>query len=446
MIVVGGNFRLSLDKTIVNRFKDFRDQIYRFFSLRRDASFELIDSLSGNTKARSVVELSLNFLHRRNYCSITRVLNEYYSSHQDKNEKDDTLIKLLCSQCTAPMTRNYYLFALDCTPNPRRYASTQKDRGFVYAPNTLAGNKPVTIGHQYSIVVCLPEKYHPNTPPWVVPVSCRRVTTDEKSALVGMQQISQCIRSNSTLKETLCVSVADSSYSHAETIFESSKNSNQVHISRLRSNRVLYYPAESETRVKIGRKKRFGDPFRLNDDKTHHTPDETLIYDITTQKGKKHVVKIACWNHIVMRGTHQSNLSTTSFRLLSVRVYQELGEPLFKNKLLLNKLQTPEVIHEEVWWQLCMVAYTQLYLARELAQNIPSPWGKYLPSNNASIRSPSQVQKDFERIISTIGTPAQPPKPLKKAFGRKKGDTQTKRTRYAIVIKNKKTHPVAILK
>ena len=71
------------------------------------------------------------------------------------------------------------------------------------------------------------------------------------------------------------------------------------------------------------------------------------------------------------------------------------------------------MLHEEAWWQLCMVAYTQLYLARELAQNIPSPWGKYLPSNNASIRSPSQVQKDFERIIGTIGTPAQPPKPLK---------------------------------
>ena len=278
-------------ETIVNRFKDFRDQIYHFFSLRRDASFELIDSLSGNTKARSVVELSLNSLHRRNYCSITRVLNEYYRSHQDKNEKDDVLIKLLCSQCPVPVTRPYYLLALDCTPNPRQYASTQKDRGFVYAPNTLAGNKPVTIGHQYSIVVCLPEKCHPNTPPWVVPVSCRRVATDEKSALVGMQQISQCIRSNSRLKETLCVSVADSSYSHAESIFESSKNSNQIHISRLRSNRVLYYPAESETRVKIGRKKRFGDPFRLNDDTTHHTPDEALTYDITTQKGKKHTIK-----------------------------------------------------------------------------------------------------------------------------------------------------------
>ena len=81
-----------------------------------------------------------------------------------------------------------------------------------------------------------------------------------------------------------------------------------------------------------------------------------------------------------------------------------------------------------------------------MAQNIPSPWGKYLPSNNASIRSPSQVQKDFERIIATIGTPAQPPKPLKKAFGRKKGDAQAKRTRYAVVIKNKMAHSAAVLK
>jgi hypothetical protein len=45
---------------IVNKFKKFRENIYSFFSRRQDASMELIDSLSSNTTARSVVELSLN--------------------------------------------------------------------------------------------------------------------------------------------------------------------------------------------------------------------------------------------------------------------------------------------------------------------------------------------------------------------------------------------------
>lgn len=35
-----------------------------------------------------------------------------------------------------------------------------------------------------------------------------------------------------------------------------------------------------------------------------------------------------------------------------------------KNKLLMDKTQTPDVSHEETWRQLVMIAYTQLYLAR----------------------------------------------------------------------------------
>ena len=50
-----------------------------------------------------------------------------------------------------------------------------------------------------------------------------------------------------------------------------------------------------------------------------------------------------------------------------------------------------------------------------------------------AIKNPTQVQKDFERIIQVIGTPAKPPKPRKKAPGRKLGDIQIKRLCHAIV-------------
>ena len=51
---------------IVNSIKNFREKFYQILSHRRDAAFELVDSLSSNTNAKSVVELSLNPLHRRN--------------------------------------------------------------------------------------------------------------------------------------------------------------------------------------------------------------------------------------------------------------------------------------------------------------------------------------------------------------------------------------------
>ncbi len=43
---------------------------------------------------------------------------------------------------------------------------------------------------------------------------------------------------------------------------------------------------------------------------------------------------------------------------------------------------------------------------------------------NETIKQPTQVQNDFERIIRMIGTPAQPPKPRKKSLGRQAGNIQ----------------------
>ena len=58
---------------------------------------------------------------------------------------------------------------------------------------------------------------------------------------------------------------------------------------------------------------------------------------------------------------------------------------------------------------------------------------------NGTIKQPTQVQNDFERIIRMIGTPAQPPKPRKKSLGRQAGNIQVKRMRHPIVKKWKNT-------
>ena len=172
-------------------------------------------------------------------------------------------------------------------------------------------------------------------------------------------------------------------------------------------------------------------------------------------------------------------LSDYPLRLLRVNVYKENGELLFKRpfwltaagsrrmelslldifnsyrqrfdiehfsrfgktRLLMDKIQTPDVNHEEAWWQLVMIAYTQLYLSREVADNHRNPWetSSFKLEAEQAIKQPTQVQKDFERIIREIGTPARPPIIRKIAPGRQMGDLQIKRTRYAIVKKGKKS-------
>ena len=232
---------------IVLVLKNFRDRIYRFFPSRQDAAMELVDALSSNKTATSVVELSLSPLHRRNYCSITRVLDEYMPLDATvARQQEQILTKLLASLCPIEQKRAFHLFAVDCTPEPRVFSPTLEDRSYVYAPNTVCGNKPVTIGHKYSIAVYLPEKPDSNSPPWLIPLACTRVDTTQNGELVGMEQIAACIKSHSAFSSQLSVSLGDTAYNNPLCLSIAKNNVNQVHVSRTRNNRKFSYPYISD--------------------------------------------------------------------------------------------------------------------------------------------------------------------------------------------------------
>ena len=75
-----------------------------------------------------------------------------------------------------------------------------------------------------------------------------------------------------------------------------------------------------------------------------------------------------------------------------------------KQKLLLTCFQTPEVRHEENWWWLCLMGYMMLYQTRGLANQIRYPWEKKQKEDkNEECKTPSRVQRDYERIIKEIG-------------------------------------------
>ncbi len=88
-----------------------------------------------------------------------------------------------------PEQRPFWLLGVDVTSQPRQYAHTLEGRGFVYQPNLIWGNKPITIGHQYSTVALLPKEDSQSPVPWVVPLACQRVKLAENKAQVGAEQI-----------------------------------------------------------------------------------------------------------------------------------------------------------------------------------------------------------------------------------------------------------------
>ena len=108
-----------------------------------------------------------------------------------------------------------------------------------------------------------------------------------------------------------------------------------------------------------------------------------------------------------------------------------------KQRLLLNASSTPEVEQEENWVQLIFLAYVQLWAARKLALTLPRRWERYLPQKTEGFLTPSLVQRDMNRIITEIGTPANSPKRRGFSEGRTEGMIQTKRTRHEVIKKGK---------
>jgi hypothetical protein len=81
---------------------------------------------------------------------------------------------------------------------------------------------------------------------------------------------------------------------------------------------------------------------------------------------------------------------------------------------------------------------TTLWAARKLALTLPRPWERYLPQKTEGFLSPSQVQRDLNRIITEMGTPANSPKRRGFSNGRTTGMIQPPRTRHQVIKKGKK--------
>jgi len=105
---------------------------------------------------------------------------------------------------------------VDCTAAPRKYSKTLVDKGIVHAPNVVPGNKPITVGHQYSIVGFLPEQNTENAnTPWMLPLSVQRVATSANGVDVAIEQLKKVLP---TFNKELTVNVGDTAYSNPRFI------------------------------------------------------------------------------------------------------------------------------------------------------------------------------------------------------------------------------------
>ena len=159
---------------------------------------DLIDAVSAMTTADSVVKVSLSGLFCRTYSSLTDVLSSLFRTNlktaptdEERQEEAFKVTQLLAESCAPGSSeKGPALFAIDCTANPRIYAKKVDDRTSVHAPNHVPGQKPITIGHEYSVLVYLPNRPEDRELHWVVPLSVKRVRSAQSGPQVGLKQYS----------------------------------------------------------------------------------------------------------------------------------------------------------------------------------------------------------------------------------------------------------------
>ncbi len=475
------------------KLKQFRLDLYEALPYRRDTLLDLLDALSSNTIARSVVELSLSPFFRREYSSITDGIDNFFQAPPEgeegekRGEWEQKPVRIIAPYLPLPQERKFWLFGIDVTPQPRPFAKTLADRTYVYQPDTLKGNKAVNIGHQSSVLACLPEKGE-QSPPWIVPLNVRRVNSEETKNEAGAEQVKEVLFTEKPpFSGKLKVLVGDSDYSARTFLGEiygdeadkegKKKSDEQVAIVRSAGNRTFYHaPPEIESWNPVGHPTWYGEPFRLPDEETWGKPDEEEWSAWTTCRGKEYDVRLRGWYNIRMRGTKEYPMHEYPFTLVRADVLNDEGNSVFKRplwlivmgkrreevslaesyeaygqradlehyfrfgkqKLLMGAYQTPDVEHEENWGQIVQLAYIFLWLAAGQVEDMPRPWEKPAPKEKEGLASPSRTQRGFGGIISQFGTPAKVPKPRGYSLGRAKGQKQMPRKRHPVIKKDEK--------
>lgn len=469
------------------QFQSFREQLYQYFEHRRDSAMDLLDALCSNDRGPSVVELSLNPLFRRKHGALYKAIGETFTPSlleedvAQSPEKHSALIELIAQIVPLPEQRSFHLWGLDCTPLPRPYSPTLEDRGMVYQPTPIKGNKPITIGHSYSMLASLPERQDKDAP-WTIPMDIRRVPSELTGKTVGQTQVKTVLSNpDSPWFDKLSVLVVDSDYGNKQFLGPLHDQNNLVTVARVRSNRVFYQsPPPSSAPPRRGHPTWYGERFDLKDEDNWHPPDEIAHTSYQTRRGRTIEVTISAWPQMLMRGDKNNPMHQRPFTLLRIESVDASGELVFKpmwlivlgrrqgelspltayqayhqrfdlehtfrfqkQNLLLSAFETTDVEHEQSWVQFVMLAYIQLWAAHVLALILPRPWESYLNINSSARVSPSKVQQDWNRIISQLGSPASSPKPRGKSSGRLLGQTQTPRPRLPVIKKGKSRKPGA---
>lgn len=293
------------------------------------------------------------------------------------------------------------------------------------------------------------------------------------------------------LYNELTVNALDSNYASPEYIAQTRGHQNLVNVIRLPCNRNVWKRLSRGERA--GRRKGnndnrgasaiYGAKYKLNNvGEWGLPPGKGAVFGVKLASGRNCTAKIDTWEEMMVRSKRGHYMKDKPFRLFRVRLLDAAsGQGLFKRdmwlgawgkragelegeeiywayrnrydaehffrfgkqRLLLDKYQTPDEGHLENWLEVVSLAYWLLWVGQKQAKHICPKWQRYgkqvkeRRANGLKV-SPSQVQVQMAGIISGFDQTPFLPKLKIKGKGRELGQTMPRRKRYPVLVKGKK--------
>lgn len=300
----------------------------------------MIIVLASDGKANSPTELANNPLYNFKYSSISSAINSVFEEEEldssaeilsKRLTKDKEYLKIFKEFLPEKFNNKFHQLNTDASSIYREHSPTLEDKGFVYKANEIIyGNKPVTIGYSMS---CVGINARENNVSWNLPLSSLRIPTDYNTNEFTAKQVKNLVETEEVFGNDLIVNSLDSGYCNINYIYPVYELDNLVNIVRMRSNRKVYFQYSGEQEEK-GAKKRYGNLFKLNDNKTHTEPSEKENLIITLHSGRLCTVKINKWDNMIVSGENDRKMYDKPFHLISVDVYDlETQNKIFKRTM-----------------------------------------------------------------------------------------------------------------
>ncbi|MCC2280559.1 transposase [Streptomyces sp. ET3-23] len=450
----------------------FRREFYACLTARGDALFELTDALlCSDGPVKTLVELSLAPEYRRGHGALYGGVN--------CGRLDVARLRRTLAGLPLPRTADGRLvLAVDVSNWLRPDANTSPERLFCHTYGRGRGSAQMIPGWPYSFVAAL----EPGRTSWTAMLDVVRLCPWDDEIAVTTGQVREVVQrllaaGQWQAGDPPVLIVVDAGYDVTRLAFLLADLPVEL-LGRMRSDRVLYFPPPPQPAGKRGRKPKRGPEFKFEDPATWPAPATTTVTD-TTHYGR---AEAAAWDRLHpllvrrsawadypedqlpviestvirlqvehLRGDHSPRpvwlwWSGTAATAGDVdRLWQgflrrfdlEHTFRMIKQTLGWTAPRLCEPAAADRWTWLIVAAYTQLRLARPLAEDLRKPWER--PARQGRL-TPARVRRGFRRLHGKTPQPASAPKASTAGPGRPTGSKNKHRARQHPVGKQGKTN------